>query len=112
MRKHSIGTGPVPLSCAVVYAIAMLSLSPAAHAADAGAGLALAEQWCNACHSIGAEEPRQEDAGPLWSDLAKKDDAYLQGALNRPHDFMPDFPSLSEVDKLDLVAYIQSLGDA
>ena len=88
----------------------VLLIYPVAGAvADAGRGLALAERWCNACHSIGNEEPRQEDAGPLFVDLAKEDAAYLEGAINRPHDFMPEFPSLSDADKASLVAYIQSL---
>ena len=79
------------------------------HAADAEAGLALAEKWCNSCHSIGTDAPRQEDAGPLFTELAKKDANYLLTAINRPHDFMPNFPSLSGADKNDLIAYIQSL---
>jgi len=87
----------------------VLAFPVAAAAADAEAGLALAGRWCNACHSIGNEEPRQEDAGPLFTELAKKDAAYLNSAINRPHDFMPEFPSLSDADKADLVAYIQSL---
>lgn len=80
-----------------------------AFAADEAHGLELATKWCNACHSIGNEEPRQEDAGPLFTDLAKKDKSYLETAINRPHDFMPDFPQLTEVDKSDLIAYIRSL---
>ena len=78
-------------------------------AADAKKGLALAEQWCNACHSIGVDEPRQEDAGPLFSELAKKDADYLKAAIGRPHDFMPKFPNLTDANKEDLIAYIQSL---
>ncbi|NNG06050.1 MAG: cytochrome c [Inquilinus sp.] len=80
-----------------------------AFAADAGHGQDLAKQWCNSCHSIGDGEPRQEDAGPLFSDLAKRDASYLQTAINRPHDFMPKFPRLSAADKADLIAYIRSV---
>ena len=87
----------------------VLAWPVAAAAADAGKGLSQAERWCNSCHSIGNEEPRQEDAGPLFTELAKKDAAYLKTAINRPHDFMPKFPKLSDADKQDLIAYIQSL---
>ena len=96
--------------CALVMTVVILAPSHTL-ASDAENGLALAEQWCNSCHSIGTEEPRQEDAGPLFTELAKEDADYLQTAINRPHDFMPDFPSLTEDDKADLVAYIQSLSE-
>lgn len=89
--------------------VVLLAAPAAVFAADIGHGLEIANKWCNACHSIGTDEPRQEDAGPLWTDLAKKDADYLLTAINRPHDFMPDFPQLSEADKSDLIAYIQSL---
>ena len=88
--------------------LAFASLEPSA-AADADKGLALAAQWCNACHSIGVDEPRQEDAGPQFSELAKNDADYLRAAIGRPHDFMPDFPNLTDADKEDLIAYIRSL---
>lgn len=78
-------------------------------AADAGHGRDLAEQWCNACHSIGGGEPRQEDAGPQFAELAKRETDYLQTAINRPHDFMPDFPQLSAAAKADLIAYIRTV---
>ena len=87
-----------------------LALPGVARAADAEAGLELAEQWCNACHSIG-DEQRQEDAGPLFTELAEEDEAFILAALNRPHDFMPDFPTLEEEDKADLAAYILSLAE-
>ncbi len=89
-------------------AVALALASPAL-AADTEAGLALAEQWCNACHSIGNEEARMEDAGPRWTEIASHHGDALLAALNTPHDFMPNFPSLTEEDKANLVAYIQSL---
>ncbi len=86
------------------------ALSPSlAVAADAEAGLAIANKWCNSCLPIGTDEPRQADAGPNFSELAGKDVDYLQGAINRPHDFMPNFPSLSDTAKPDVIAYIQTL---
>ncbi len=78
-------------------------------AEDVEAGLALAEQWCNACHSIGTEEPRQEHAGPIWSEIAEKNSEDLRAALEVPHDFMPSFPTLNDEDKANLVGYIKSL---
>lgn len=80
-----------------------------AGAADSEPGLVLAEKWCNSCHSIGTSEPRQEDAGPIWAEIADKHEGDLLQALNTPHDFMPDFPSLSDADKENLVSYIRSL---
>ena len=97
------------VGAAVLTFGAALGPGGAADAADIDAGLALAEQWCNSCHSIGAEEPRQEDAGPIWTEIADKDEDALRAALDAPHDFMPEFPSLSDEDKANLVAYIRSL---
>jgi len=99
-RPYVFGTSL--MACAI--------LSPlTAYSADEGHGLALAEQWCNSCHSIGNDVPRQEDAGPLFTELAKQDAAYLEVAINKPHDFMPEFPKLSDADKADVIAYILSL---
>lgn len=109
-RTHGERTG-VFKSASVLAglgAAAVLAAMPAI-AADQERGMQLAEQWCNSCHSIGVEEPRQADAGPQFAELAKKDMPYLEEAINRPHDFMPDFPQLSEEDKQDLIAYIQSV---
>ena len=99
--------GAIYLAVLSLFGVSLLN-APAT-AADTQRGLELAKAWCNACHSIGDDEPRQEDAGPLFTELAKKDSSYLQTAINRPHDFMPDFPQLTEADKADLIAYIRSL---
>ena len=92
-------------------AIAIAGLATQLHAQNAENGLTLAQKWCNSCHSIGDAEPRMEDAGPLWEELAEKDTEYLVAAINRPHDFMPEFPALSDQDKEDIIAYILSLDD-
>ena len=84
-------------------------ISPAT-AADADRGFDLAARWCNGCHSIGDDPQRQEDAGTPFAELAEKDVLYLQSAINHPHEFMPDFPQLTDTDKADLVAYIRFLG--
>ena len=97
------------MAAAIVLGLVTIAAAPASLAADAARGRDLAGQWCNACHSIGVDEPRQEDAGPQFAELAKNDAGYLQAAINRPHDFMPDFPQLSEADKADLIAYIRSV---
>jgi mono/diheme cytochrome c family protein len=93
-------------------ALLVVGVGHPAWAQDAEHGLELANQWCNACHSIGTEEPRQEDAGPIWSELAEREPQELREALETPHDFMPDFPTLSESDKEDLVAYIKTLAES
>jgi mono/diheme cytochrome c family protein len=91
---------------AAALAAAVLAL-PAA-AADAARGKDLSEKWCGACHSVG-DNPRQADAGPLFTDLAKKDQAEIETGMTKPHDFMPDFPKLTDDDRADIVAYIVSL---
>lgn len=94
---------------AMSLGLALLASASESLAADADRGRDLAGQWCNACHSIGVDEPRQEDAGPQFADLAKYDAGYLQTAIDRPHDFMPEFPQLSAADKADLIAYIRTV---
>jgi len=93
----------------MLVAAMLLAMPGAATAADVERGAALAEQWCNACHSVGREPPRQFDAGPMFADLAKQDEAYLETAIRRPHDFMPEFPRLDDTDLADLVAYIRTV---
>ena len=83
-------------------------LSIPAMAADVEHGRALAEKWCGACHSVG-DNPRQSDVGPLFTNLAKKDQAEIEQGMLKPHDFMPDFPMLTEEDRADIVAYIVAL---
>lgn len=99
----------IRLAMAMSLAVALLFSASGSRAADADRGRGLAGQWCNACHSIGVDEPRQEDAGPQFAELAKHDAGYLRTAIERPHDFMPDFPQLSATDKADLIAYIQTV---
>lgn len=83
----------------------------AAHAAgDKARGDKLARQWCNSCHTVEARDTsRKFNAGPEFIDLAKKSPSYLVTAINKPHDFMPKFPTLSPRDKENLVAHIRSL---
>jgi len=109
MKQHKQKFAGRWIALVMLSSGAALAMPPAGHADDAEAGLAVAEQWCNACHSIGTEEPRQEDAGPIWTEIAHANDAELLAALDAPHDFMPEFPSLTAEDKANLVAYIKSL---
>ena len=93
---------------ALVLASGLLGAAPAL--ADAKRGEELANKCCNGCHSVGSgQSARQGDAGPQFAELAKKGEGYLMTAINRPHDFMPKFPSLSARDKTDLVNYIRSV---
>ena len=96
---------------AMAAATAMTLAMSAAHAAgDKAKGAKLAQQWCNSCHTVAARDTsRKFNAGPEFLDLAKKSRSYLVTAINKPHDFMPKFPTLSGQDKADLVAHIQSL---
>jgi mono/diheme cytochrome c family protein len=98
---------PPALAC---VAFVLLTSAPSFAAGDPAKGGKLATQWCNGCHSVGSSETaRKADAGPLFAELAKKSPAYLETAINKPHDFMPKFPSLSRQDKLDLIAYIRTV---
>ena len=112
---NGIGEACVRRFARACYAVAVVMLAglacASAHAAgDKAKGATLAEQWCNACHSVRKDDPpRMFDAGPMFTELAKKSDAYLRVAIDKPHDFMPKFPKLSSADKADLVAYIISL---
>lgn len=79
-------------------------------AGNAAKGAKIAAEYCNACHSIGGSgTERKADAGPQFVELAKKPPAYLEVAINKPHDFMPKFPDLSKQDKDDLIAYIRTV---
>lgn len=90
-------------------AVVLASIPSPSAAQDAASGEELAEMWCNACHSVGINEPRMFDAGPPFSALAEKETEYLLNAIVRPHDFMPEFPRLGYSDMLDLAAYIQTV---
>lgn len=107
-RKYLLATHIAPAALAACAAIALGS--PAHAAGDKMKGASLAQQWCNSCHTVMKEDSsRKFDAGPQFVELAKKSDAYLRVAIDKPHDFMPNFPTLSSQDKADLVAHIQSL---
>jgi mono/diheme cytochrome c family protein len=98
------------LTAAAVAAMAMLISGPVLAAGNATKGAKLAKQWCNGCHTVGASgTARKFDPGPMFAELAKKSPKYLEAAINKPHDFMPKFPTLSKQDKQDLIAYIRTV---
>jgi mono/diheme cytochrome c family protein len=107
-RKKTPATHFVPAAMAVCALT--LAGAPVQAAGDKAKGASLAQQWCNSCHTVMKDDSsRKFDAGPQFVDLAKKSEAYLRVAIDKPHDFMPKFPKLSRQDKADLVAHIQSL---
>ena len=57
----------------------------------------------------GPDTSRKFNAGPEFIDLAKKNPFYLATAIEKPHDFMPKFPTLSSQDKAHLIAHIRAL---
>ena len=100
------------LACVAAFSAACITLSAASASAagDAAKGEKLAAQHCNSCHSVGrSDSARMADAGPQFAELAKKSSQYLETAINKPHDFMPKFPTLSKGDKDDLIAYIRTV---
>lgn len=69
-----------------------ISTSGALAAGDAEKGAKLAAEHCNSCHTVGrSDSARMADAGPQFAELAKKSSQYLETAINKPHDFMPNF---------------------
>ncbi len=109
-RSAANGCRPSWFAALTGAAVAVLISSPALAAGKAAKGAKLAQQWCNACHTVGpSETARKFDAGPLFAELAKKSPKYLETAINKPHDFMPKFPKLSRKDKQDLIAYIRTV---
>lgn len=95
---------------------ALLSLlllgAPAAQAADAAAGHALAERWCATCHVVGPDAKSGVSDAPTFTAIAARDGdlsaAWLSFRLLRPHPQMPSV-SLSRTEAADLSAYFASL---
>jgi mono/diheme cytochrome c family protein len=86
--------------------------APAA-AADPANGEAAARDWCAECHLVSADQPdvRPVNAPSFASIAARRDAAFLHAFLAEQHLPMPTF-RLMEDEKVDLVAYIESLRSA
>lgn len=90
----------------------LLFLAPAAHAADASAGRALADRWCASCHVVGADSKSGTSDAPSFPAIAARDGdlsaAGLAFHLLGPHPQMPSV-SLTRAQAADLSAYFATL---
>ncbi len=78
---------------------------------DPGAGKAVAERSCVACHALPGNERVLPDTGPTFLSIARNPErtrAYVTGWLMNPHPPMPNL-SLTVREIADLAAYIETL---
>ena len=78
-------------------------------AGNAGAGQALARQWCSGCHVV-AGNSQGQDAAPPFAEIARRhgnDSSWLRAWLAAPHPPMPSL-DLSRQQTDDIVAYLDS----
>lgn len=91
-----------------VAALAALSLTATAFAADADHGETLAKRWCAACHIVAPDQTHGQDNVPPFATIAKipgfNADLIARFLMN-PHPKMPDM-QLSRDEADDLAAYI------
>ncbi|MDP2411038.1 MAG: cytochrome c [Pseudolabrys sp.] len=96
----------------LLSSIAILTLTPAANAADARNGETLAKRWCADCHVVAADQRSGTTQATPFSAIADRpgfDAAMLALFLLSPHPKMPDM-GLSRAEAADLVAYIATQG--
>src|SRR4051812_2224286 len=93
-------------------AMAALSVSQSATAADANNGDRLAHRWCEACHVVAPRQSRPAtDQAPPFATIARMpefDAARIALFLLNPHPKMPDM-NLTRTEASDLAAYIATL---
>ena len=89
-------------------ALAALSMTANAYAADVDHGATLAKRWCAACHIVAPDQTHGQDNVPPFATIAKipgfNADLIARFLMN-PHPKMPDM-QLSRDEADDLAAYI------
>ena len=89
-------------------ALAALSMTASAYAADVDHGATLAKRWCAACHIVAPDQTHGQDNVPPFATIAKipgfNADLIARFLMN-PHPKMPDM-QLSRDEADDLAAYI------
>jgi len=93
-------------------ALAALTLTASAYAADVDHGETLAKRWCAACHIVAADQTRGQDNAPPFATIARIpgfDADTIAHVLMDPHPKMPDM-QLSRDEAGDLAAYIVRQG--
>jgi len=97
---------------AAVAALAALSFTASAYAADVDHGETLAKRWCAACHVVAPDQKHGEDNAPPFATVAKIpgfNASAIARFLMNPHPKMPDM-QLSRDEADDLAAYIIQQG--
>ena len=95
-----------------LVALAALSLTANAYAADVVHGETLAKRWCAACHIVAPDQSHGQDNAPPFATIAKIpgfDANAIARFLMNPHPRMPDM-QLSRGEADDLAAYIVRQG--
>ena len=96
----------------VVTGLAFATGSMAWAAGGVANGKAIAQQQCSNCHIIeknATNAIESQPAGPDFMSIKGLNAATLKARLNSPHPVMSKFPSLSDQQIADLVAYIGSV---
>jgi len=113
-RRSPAGNAPADslryvLGAATAF-VSLICFSPAAFAADAIHGAAIAKRWCAACHLVSSDQTKANADVPSFAAIAQKKETNeeLRSFLISPHPKMPDM-SLSRSEIEDIVAYIRSL---
>jgi len=103
---------PLRRLAAAVAALAALTVTADAYAADVDHGETLAKRWCAACHIVAPDQSRGQDNVPPFATIAKipgfNADLIARFLMN-PHPKMPDM-QLSRDEADDLAAYIVRQG--
>ncbi len=95
----------------VLLALLVITLAPAALAADPDAGLELARKACAFCHVV-EDGGRGSDAVPTFRSIAREagdDIGALRSFTDSPHPQMPQFADLIEQQIENLIAYLKRL---
>jgi mono/diheme cytochrome c family protein len=93
-------------------ALAALTLTVDAYAADVDRGETLAKRWCAACHIVAVDQTHGQDNVPPFATIAKIpgfDATAIARFLMDPHPKMPDM-QISRDEADDLAAYIVRQG--
>ena len=99
-------------AAAAMAALAALSLSANAYAADVDHGETLAKRWCAACHVVSDDQSHGSDNVPTFASIGRRPGVTADSIatfLRDPHPKMPDM-QISRKESEDLAAYIVSLG--
>lgn len=96
----------------VATGIAFATGSTARAVGNAQRGKAIAREQCSNCHVVSKNDAKALEGqmiGPDFAAMKNVTALNLTGRLNSPHPVMSKFPSLTDQQIADLVAYIGSV---